>query len=379
MITLHPLDAERVDAVISAYEEVGIRAVVGLQIADVPPLATTPYWLETIPPHMLDLVKGHQIDAPSLRDPTEVIEEYASHSPCSELLRWAISPSSPERCSPPLLKRLFHLAERYGLPVYSHIYISKAEALNARRQFGAYGGSLIRYLDSLGFLNERLSVAHGVWLEDEEVRRLGQVGASVVLNTISNLKNKNGVAPIRGLIAAGVNIALGCDNCSCTDVQNIFQAMKMTCLLAAVSDPRPGPPSAMDALRAATTGGARTAGLQDELGVIAPGMRADLVLFDLADTAFVPLNNAARQLVYSECGRAVETVIVNGRLVMENRRIKTIDEAALRTAVDDAMARFRPEAERVVRATETLSPYLLRADEKTWAQDIGMNRYIGGS
>jgi 5-methylthioadenosine/S-adenosylhomocysteine deaminase len=377
MITLYPLEAECIETVISAYEELGIRVVLGLQLADVPPLETTPHWRETIPPEMLELLKSYPIDTSRLRDPLELIEEFSLRRQHSDLVRWAIAPSSPERCTVGLLERLRTLAERYALPVYTHIYISKAEAVNARHNFKAYGGSLIRYLDSLGLLNERLSLAHGVWLDEDEVQRLGRAGTSVVLNTISNLKNKNGVAPIRKIIGAGVNLALGCDNCSCTDVQNIFQAMKMTCLLAAISDPRPGPPTAIQALRAATTGGARTAGLDKELGEISPGMRADLVLFDLADPAFVPLNNAARQLVYSECGRAVETVIVNGRVIMEKRQIKTIDEARLRNAVNDAMARFRPEVERVTSNTRTLSPFLLQADEKTWAHDLGFGRYIG--
>ncbi len=378
MVTLWPLDRERVDAVISAYEEIGVRIVLGLQVADVPPLETSPYWRESIPPEMLTLLRGHELASASVPDPLDVIEQtFLERASRSDLIHWAIAPSSPERCSTALLQRLAALANRHALPMYTHIYISKAEAVNARRNFAAHGGSLIRYLDSLGMLNDRLSLAHGVWLDPAEIERLAEAGASVILNSVSNLKNKNGVAPIRELLEAGVNLALGCDNCSCTDAQNIFQAMKMGSLLAAVSDPRPGPPGAVDMLRAATVGGARTAGLQHELGAIRVGMRADLVLFDLADPAFVPLNNAARQLVYAECGRAVETVIVNGRLVMEQRKIRTIDESRLRDAVNEAMERFRPEAERVVANTRRLGTYLLEADRRVWEHDLGFGRYIG--
>ncbi|MCC6193212.1 MAG: amidohydrolase family protein [Burkholderiales bacterium] len=378
MVTLFPLDRERVDAVVAAYEEAGVRVVLGLQVADVPPLDTTPYWRETIPPDMRDLLNGHPLDPALRRDPLDVIEEsYLAHHAPGKRVRWAIAPSSPERCSPPLLERLRTLSERYALPVYSHVYISKSEALNARQRFATRGGSLIEFLDHCGLLNERLSLAHGVWLDDREVRRLADAKVSVVLNPISNLKAKNGVAPIRPLYEAGVNLALGCDNGSCTDAQNMFQAMKMYCLLAAVSDPRPGPPAAGDALRAATVNGARTAGLAGELGAVAPGMRADLVLLDLADPAFVPLNHAARQLVYSECGRAVETVIVDGRVVMEKRQIKTIREPRLRDAVNEAMERFRSDAEAVMAKTSRLRPFLLEADRRTWAHDLGFGRYIG--
>ena len=378
MVTLFPLDASRVNAVLSAYDELGVRVVLGLQVADVPPLDTVPYWRETIPASMLDLLKGYPLDAAGVPDPLAVIEAFClGGGRHGDRVKWAIAPSSPERCTPALLGRLATLATRFNLPVYTHIYISRAEALNARMNFGAHGGSLVSFLESVGLLNNRLSLAHGVWLDEREIDMLGRASASVVLNTVSNLKNKNGAPPVRPLIEAGVNLALGCDNCSCTDAQNIFQAMKMTSLLAAISDPRPGPPGAMDMLRAATVGGARTAGLQDELGTLAPGMKADLVLLDLAAPVFVPLNNAARQLVYGECGRAVETVMIDGRLIMEKRRITSISESTLRNAVNEAMERFRTEATRVVDNTRKLAPYLLQADEKTWSHDLGFGRYIG--
>src|SRR5262249_35155191 len=152
----------------------------------------------------------------------------------------------------------------------------------------------------------------------------------VILNPVSNLKNKNGVAPLRELIAAGVDLPLGCDNCSCADAQNMFQAMKAVCLLAAGSDPPAGPPPAVRPIAAATLGGARRLGLGGDVGRIAVGQKADLVILDLADPAFVPLNSVPRQLVYGECGRGVETVLVDGAVVMENRVIRTIDEPALR-------------------------------------------------
>ena len=147
----------------------------------------------------------------------------------------------------------------------------------------------------------------------ERSKLIAEAGTNVAINPLSNLKTKNGVAPIRKLLEAKINLALGCDNCSCSDAQNIFQAMKLFTYLAAISDPREGPPFAVDAVRAATTGGAKALGLEDEIGSIRPGMCADLVLIDTNDPVYVPFNSAARQLVYGEGGRAVETVIIDGR------------------------------------------------------------------
>src|SRR2546423_9242748 len=106
--------------------------------------------------------------------------------------------------------------------------------------------------------------------------------------------------------------------------------MKLFCLFAAVSEPEPGPALAHEVLRHATLGNARTAGLDGSLGAIKAGYKADLILIDLNDTAYLPYNSAARQLVYTESGRGVETVIVDGRTVIRDRRVTTIDEDALR-------------------------------------------------
>jgi 5-methylthioadenosine/S-adenosylhomocysteine deaminase len=153
--------------------------------------------------------------------------------------------------------------------------------------------------------------------------------------------------------------------------------MKLFTLLAAVSDPREGPPDAIDAIRAATVGGARTAGIAEEIGAIRVGMRADLVVLDAADPVYVPLNSAARQLVYGEGGRGVETVIIDGRIVMRNRKILTLDEVALRAELDDTMVRFRHDAEVVMARTGKLRRYITDADDLIWRQDVGLSRYVG--
>lgn len=381
MVTLFPMDEGQVAAVAGAYAESGIRAVVGLQVADVGPLDTVPYWRETIPPDLLPLLGGAPPAHAAASAPPDLIArveaEIVRRAGAHPLVSWALAPSSPERCSPAMLERIADLARRHALPVFTHIYISKAEALNARRGYAAQGGSLVRLLRDAGLLGPRTSLAHGVWLLDDEIELLAETGTNVVLNIVSNLKNKNGVAPIRRLIEAGVNIALGCDNCSCTDAQNMFQAMKMLCLMAAVSDPAPGPPDALAALGAATVGGARALGMEGRTGVLAPGAQADIVLLDLADPCFVPLNSAPRQLVYAESGRSVETVIVAGRVVMRDRVLTTIDEAALRAEVEAVMPGFRRDAAAVIARNERLYPHILEADRRTWAQDVGAHRYVG--
>jgi cytosine/adenosine deaminase-related metal-dependent hydrolase len=175
-----------------------------------------------------------------------------------------------------------------------------------------------------------------------------------------------------------VNVGLGCDNCSCSDAQNMFQSMKMFAALAAVCHPEPGPPTAADAIWSATIGGARTAGLEGRIGALEPGLAADLSIIDLTDPSFVPLNSVARQLVFTEAGRAVETVVVDGRVVVRDRKITTIDERALREEVADLMLVLRKDIEAVVARNRRMMPHLMEAHRRTWATDIGLNRYVGG-
>jgi len=110
-----------------------------------------------------------------------------------------------------------------------------------------------------------------------------------------------------------------------------------------------------------------------------PGMAADLFIVDLTDPSFVPLNSVARQIVFTEGGRGVETVIVDGRVIIADRKITTIDERALREEVADLMKVLRKDIEAVSRRNDAMLPYLLEAQRRTWEVDIGVNRYVGNA
>jgi 5-methylthioadenosine/S-adenosylhomocysteine deaminase len=378
LATVYPYDEEHVDAILKAYEEVGIRCVFALQVADVPGVKSIPFWDEIVPESMKQNLSG-------------AVEPYGRGAEVVALVRdamgkrerslsritWALGPTSPERCSEEFLGGLGDLSRSRGLPIYTHIYESKAMTLMARHGHAKDGGSLISYLRRCGVLSPKLSLAHSVWMLPAEIHALAEAGSSVVLNPVGNLKTRSGVAPIRPYMEAGVNIALGCDNCSCSDAQNMFQSMKLFASLAAITHPEPGPPSARDALVAATLSGARTAGLEGEIGALRAGMKADLSILDLSDPSFVPLNSAARQLVFTEAGRSVEHVMVDGRFVVRGRRITTIDEDALRAEVEELMVGLRRDLEVILERNQNMMPYLMEAHRRTWASDIGINRYIG--
>jgi cytosine/adenosine deaminase-related metal-dependent hydrolase len=276
-----------------------------------------------------------------------------------------------------MLQGCAELADKHDLPVYTHVYETRGQALIARELFADHEGSLISYMDSAGLLGPRLNIVHSVWISRREMDRLAAADAGIVLNHLSNLKLKSGVPPVCDMREAGVRLGLGCDNCSGTDVQSVFQAMKMFCLLTAVSEPEPGPHLAHEVLRLATIGNARTAGLEGRLGAIRPGYKADMILIDLNDVAYLPYNSAARQLVYTEAGRGVESVIVDGRVVMKERKLTTLDEDALRREVADLMRHFIADYDAVVESRKRALPYMLDAHRRVWQPEIGLNRFIG--
>jgi 5-methylthioadenosine/S-adenosylhomocysteine deaminase len=149
------------------------------------------------------------------------------------------------------------------------------------------------------------------------------------------------------------------------------------CLLPAVTDPEPGPVDAAYALKAATLAGAKAVGLSGTIGAIKPGMMADLVILDLKEPAFVPFNSAARQIVFAESGRAVDTVLVGGRPVVRGGRLTTVDEASLAAAVDEIAPAFRRDAHALAARNADLAAPLLAAGREAWKMPLGFERFIG--
>jgi 5-methylthioadenosine/S-adenosylhomocysteine deaminase len=372
MLGLIPLNDKYTDVVLSAYRDSGIRVVFSPMVADLPPVVMVRH-KDSLPADVQEML-GTQ--APPMREQLDYLEHQLKYRGAGGTLHWAIAPFAPQRCTPRMLEALAGLADQHDLPVYTHVYETRGQALIARELFADHGGSLITYLENTGMLGPRLNIVHSVWISRAEMDRMASAGAGIVLNHLSNLKLKSGIAPVCDLREAGVRLGLGCDNCSGSDVQSVFQAMKMFCLLAAVSEPMPGPGLAHEVLRHATLGNARTAGLDRELGAIHPGYRADLVLIDLNDVAYLPFNSAARQLVYTEGGRGVETVIVEGRMVIKERKATTIDEDALRREVASLMRYFIADYDAVVESRKHALPHMLEAHRRVWQADVGMNRFI---
>jgi 5-methylthioadenosine/S-adenosylhomocysteine deaminase len=284
-----------------------------------------------------------------------------------------LAPAGPQRCTDELLRAFAAASERERRPIHSHILETKVQAVTARE---FYGKTMIAYLRDLGFLSPRLTAIHAVWLSREDIAMLAEAGATVAHNPVCNLKLVSGVAPVPRLLDAGLTVALGTDNPSANDTSSLFDSVKLAALLQNLDGPIPRPGAlARTALRMATAGGARSMGLDQEVGAVEAGRRADLAILDLGALGWLPLNDPVRQLVYCENGSSVRTVLVNGRVVVDEGRLVTLDLRALREEGLELARKFMADNRGMREQAERVRPYLEAMHRRAAAQDLGFSAF----
>ncbi|MEA2866025.1 MAG: 5-methylthioadenosine/S-adenosylhomocysteine deaminase [Bradyrhizobium sp.] len=323
MVTLVDFDREHAEALASAYADSGIEALVAPQFSDLGGAAGIPFAADLFSGGTR-LKLGSDVDPESVTSRLESLFDEVS----AERLRWELGPVQPQICSDALLKHVAAMAQERQMKIFTHLYETRSEAVLAR-SLTHDGGSMVQRLRRVGLLTERLTVAHGVWITPSEIDVLADTGVSLATNPVTNLKLMNGIAPVNRYRSRGVNIGLGCDNSSASDAQSIFQAMKLFALVWGMQAGADDRSAATEAFSAATIGGAAAIGLAGTVGRVAPGFRANLAFIDLSDPSWRPLNSAVRQLVYGETGRALRHVMVQGKLLVTNGRMASIDENRL--------------------------------------------------
>jgi 5-methylthioadenosine/S-adenosylhomocysteine deaminase len=238
-------------------------------------------------------------------------------------IRIAVEPHALYTCSPSLLRQCRDLADRYGVPMIIHLAETKSEIEEVSKK---YGKSPVNHMESLGLLSSSLIACHCVWLTEAEMDLLARRGVKVVHNPESNMKLASGVAPVPELLARGVTVGLGTDGCASNNNLDLFQEMDSAAKLHKVHrlDPTVMPSSVV--LEMATLGGARVLGLEKEIGSLEVGKKADIIVLDLNRPHLQPVYNIVSQLVYSAVGADVRDVIIDGKLVMHDRKLLTLDE-----------------------------------------------------
>lgn len=302
------------DETARAAKEAGVRCLVGEVLFDFPS-------------------PNFQTPAEGLLYTRKLLEKWAGDS----LVRIVVEPHSLYTCSPSLLKDAKALADEFRAPYATHLLENRTEAKQLQEKFGK---PAMKFLEEIGFLSERFTAFHCVAMDEKDIRVFADHGCRAVHNPESNMKLASGIAPASAMRKQGIPVGLGTDGCASNNDLNMFGEMDTAAKLAKVASLDPTALPALDALRMATCEGARALGLEHETGSLEVGKKADIIIIGLNKPHLTPLYNEYSQIVYATEGADVDTVFINGKIVMRDRKLLTIDEQA-------AMDRVREIAVRV--------------------------------
>jgi 5-methylthioadenosine/S-adenosylhomocysteine deaminase len=254
-------------------------------------------------------------------------ERFVSHWKGNSLIVAAIAPHAPYTVSEEHLKAVRAFSDRTGAPIVTHISETKREVDDSIRDKRA---SPIDYLNRIGFLNDRVIAAHVVWPSEEELGLLKKLGVGIVHNPQSNMKLASGVAPVPEMLKEDLPVGLGTDGAASNNDLNLWEEMDTAAKLHKLISKDPKVVNAAEAFEMATIRGARALHLEKEIGSIEKGKRADLVIVDLDDLNQTPYYNIYSDLVYATKSDDVRTVIIEGRVVMRDRRLLTLNEETIK-------------------------------------------------
>lgn len=313
-------EIETIAAAVRAYQEIGIRAFIS-------PLIQDESLSEGIPDG--GIAREHKPYIRSTQDTLALIQEMVErfHQPEAGVSIMT-GPTGIQLCSDALFEGCIELSDRYNLCRHSHLLETQAQQKLAQKK---YGCSAVEHLRQIGYLSDRTSLAHCVWLSDEDISILAQTGSTVVHNPLSNLRLGSGIAPILKYRNSGINVSFGCDGAASNDSQDLLEAIKMGSILHNITEldyhhwitPR-------QSVEMASLGGAIGLNVANEIGSLTVGKKADLVLYDLTNLALLPRTDPIGLLILGRPTNVVDSVWINGKQVVVNGKITTIDVDGLR-------------------------------------------------
>jgi cytosine/adenosine deaminase-related metal-dependent hydrolase len=312
------LTVEKMEAILGAFEKTGIRGMLVPSLRDQDSLRLAN-----------NTVRRKNKSAQTFPEPwkDEVLAVLANRPRGPGRYGIMLGPSSPMNCSDKLLRDVVATAEKYDLGIHTHLLETRLQAWTAQR---LYGRTICAHLAKIGVLSPRVSAAHSIWLDNRDIDLMASSGASAVHNPASNLKLGSGIAPVVRMKARGVNVALGTDGGDTSDSYSIFEQMRLAAYLSRIGaeDPKNWI-TAFDALKMGTVNGAEAVpDWRGKTGKIKVGYRADLVLLK-PGLDLRPLNDIIHQLVFCEGGQSVDTVFVDGEIVVEGGRLTRVVEERL--------------------------------------------------
>jgi 5-methylthioadenosine/S-adenosylhomocysteine deaminase len=322
-----PASVEAIHSARAAYEASGMRAMVAVMLRD---RVTENGQLVGV---------ASKIRPISISEARELWIEVTKGQEAGSRVAMALGPSGPTRCSDEMFELAIEIAQRHSLCLHTHVAETRSCAEEALQLFGC---RTVRHLADLGFLGPRTSLAHCVWIDDEEIDLIAQSRTVSVHNPISNMVLGSGVAPVPAMLAAGARVAVGTDGAASNGGQDIFESIKCAALLARNSTPNPGDwLTASKAMKLAVNGGREIFSLGPP--AIAPDSVADIAVFPFAEDTLDNFFDPVRQLVYGAQSRA-RHVLVAGEPVVVDGEITSFDDAALQAELRQIRKKFmRPK------------------------------------
>ena len=266
----------------------------------------------------------------------QAYEERDAAKDCDRLT-FKLGPHTPYTCDDEFLKIVAAEAKKENMGIHVHLSESESEISQIQEK---YGCTPIALAEKCGIFDVPAIAAHCVQVTDEDIQILKRKNVSVVTNPASNMKLGNGFAPIAKMLDAGVNVCLGTDGAASNNCLNMFHELSLLTLIHKGTGKTPQCVSAKEGFRIATINGAKALGLEKEIGSIEVGKKADLAVLDLNTPSLTPRNNLIAGLSYSANGSEVDTVIINGQVTMENRRLLTVDEKLVYGKIQDIIVRM---------------------------------------
>lgn len=248
-----------------------------------------------------------------------------------------VAPHAPYTCSKDYLKKVIELAKELEVGIHIHLSESRKEVEDCCKE---HGKSPIELMEEIGLFTVPTTAAHCVHLSEKDIKILKDDNVSIVYNPGSNLKLGNGFAPIKELVDAGVNIALGTDGASSNNNLNMFEEINLAALVNKAANEDTTCIPAMKALEMATINGAKAMNREKELGSLEIGKKADIILIDTNKPHMYPKYNMISSLVYSAQASDVDTVIINGNIIMRNRILTTVNESKIFENIEKSIYRI---------------------------------------
>lgn len=314
------------DAMAEAYIAVGLRAILAPMIGNLTFYQATPGLIEALPEAMREHAAGLRAQ-PAEATLAAIGAAAGSWSHDRHNIRLGIAPTIPLFGTDDFLHGCRALARDQGLQMQTHVAEGRFQCGGAEER---YGTTLLAHMDLMGCVGPWFSVAHGVWLTDADLDLLAERGAALAHNPGSNMRLASGIAPIRKALRAGVTVGLGTDGSGSSDNQNMFEALRLAAFASRLieSESEDDWLGTAETVLLGTAGSSRLMGLGGS-GRIEPGASADLVFLDLGHINWMPFNNAANQMVWTEDGSAVRDVMIGGDWKLRDGRVLGVDEAKL--------------------------------------------------